>query len=195
MTPKNTAPSGPSGRPSLWVERFLALVRPGGLVLDLAAGGGRHVRLLRKRGFAVRAVDCDVSELRHFAGPGCEIIELDLESGANWPLGGGYDGIVVTNYLHRPLFHEIGRALAPGGALIYETFADGNERFGRPRNPDFLLRPGELLAAFAGLTIVAFEQGQVATPGPAVIQRIAATAGPLGRLPQVAGLDIDPPTE
>ena len=101
-----------------------------------------------------------------------------------WPLGGGYDGIVVTNYLHRPLLPAIGQALAPGGVLIYETFAAGNERLGHPRNPDFLLRPGELLAAFASLTIVAFEQGLVGMPRPAVIQRLAAVAGPSGRLPE-----------
>src|SRR5204862_2127331 len=119
---------------------------------------------------------------------GCEVRQVELETGAAWPLGAGYDGIVVTNYLHRPLFPAIGRALAPGGVLIYETFACGNERFGRPRNPDFLLRPGELLEAFAALTIVAFEQGEVSQPRPAVIQRIAAVNGPLGKLPEAADL-------
>ncbi len=168
---------------SPWMARFLALVRPGGKVLDLAAGNGRHVRLLRERGFAVRAVDRDVSALRPLAGPQCEVTEIDLESGAEWRLGGGYDGIVVTNYLHRPLLPAIVRALAPGGVVIYETFMQGNERFGRPHNPDFLLRPGELLAAFAPLTVVAFEQGEVAITRPAMIQRIAALAGPPGRLP------------
>jgi SAM-dependent methyltransferase len=165
----------------------LPLVRPGGLVLDMAAGAGRHARLLRDRGFTVRAVDRDASALLPFAGPGCEIIEIDLESGADWPLGGGYSGIVATNYLHRPLLPAIGQALAPGGVVIYETFALGNERFGPPHNPDFLLRPGELLAAFPTLTVVAFEQGQVTRPRPAVIQRIAAVAGRLGRLPEETG--------
>jgi SAM-dependent methyltransferase len=154
-------------------------------VLDLAAGTGRHVRLLLECGFAVRAVDCDTSALLPLAGPSCEIIEIDLESGADWPLGGGYDGIVVTNYLHRPLLPAIGQALTPGGAVIYETFAVGNERCGRPQNPDFLLRPGELLSAFAALTIVAFEQGRVTEPRPAVIQRIAAVAGSLDRVPKI----------
>ncbi len=111
----------------------MALVKPGRLVLDLAAGGGRHVRLRRERGFAVRAVDRDASELLRFAGPGCGIVEIDLESAADWPLGGGYDGVVVTNHLYRPLLTAIGRALAPGGTLIYETFAFGNKRFGCPR--------------------------------------------------------------
>ena len=108
------------------------------------------------------------------------------------PLGGGFDGIVVTNYLHRPLFAPIAAALMPNGVLIYETFAAGNERLGRPRNPDFLLRPGELLDAFAELTLLAFEQGEVSLPRPAIIQRIAALAGPLGHLPEGADLDSGP---
>ena len=89
----------------------------------------------------------------------------------------------MTNYLHRPLLPMLVQTLAPGGVVIYETFAAGNERFGRPSNPDFLLRPGELLQAFAALTVIAFEQGELSLPRPAVIQRIAAVAGPLGRLP------------
>src|SRR5204862_5679873 len=134
------------------------------------------------------AVDRNVAALQPLAGPHCtieeiDIEEIDLESGAGWPLGGGYDGIVVTNYLHRPLFPALAGALAPDGVLIYETFAVGNERFGRPSNPEFLLRAGELLQAFAALTVIAFEQGEVAVPRPAVIQRIAAVSGPLSRLP------------
>lgn len=175
--------------PSPWVERFLPLIRAGGLVLDLAAGAGRHVRLLRSAGFLVYALDRDIKDLRRFAEPGCEVREVDLESGGESALGGPYDGIVVTNYLHRPLFPAIVRALAPGGVVIYETFAVGNERFGRPKNPDFLLRPGELLEAFAALTVVAYEAGEVARPRPAVIERIAAVNGPLGRLPQAGDLD------
>jgi len=182
---KNVPICGFPAAPSRWVERLAPLIRPGGSVLDLAAGTGRHVRLLLDSGFAVRAADCDTSALLPLAGPNCEIAEIDLESGADWPFGGGYDGIVVTNYLHRPLLPAIGQALAPGGVVIYETFAVGNERFGRPKNPDFLLRPGELLSAFAALTIVAFEQGLVTAPRPAVIQRIAALAGPLEQLPQI----------
>jgi SAM-dependent methyltransferase len=188
---KNSAISGSASPPSAWVERFLPLIKSGGLVLDLAAGAGRHVRLLRSRGFAVRAVDRDIAALRPLAGPGCEIIEIDLEAGSRWLLGQGYDGVVVTNYLHRPLLGAIGRALAPGGVVIYETFAQGNERFGRPSNPDFLLQPGELLAAFATLTVVAFEQGEVSAPRPAVIQHIAAIAGPFGRLQPGSGFDGD----
>lgn len=169
--------------PSPWVVRFLPLIRPGGRVLDLAAGGGRHVRLLLQRGFSVRAVDRDVAALRPLTRPGCEVREVDLETGGPWPLGGGYVGIVVTNYLHRALLPALADALAPEGVLIYETFMLGNERFGRPRNPDFLLRPGELLAAFPGLTVVAFEQGEIAAPHAAVIQRLCARNGPPGPLP------------
>ena len=175
---------------SAWVRRFVPLIRAGGRVLDLAAGGGRHTRLLLDMGCAVTAVDRDVSQLQQFAGTRCTVLELDLEAGdptaAMTALGHDYDGVIVTNYLHRPLFPMLAAALAPGGVLIYETFAVGNERLGRPRNPDFLLWPGELLDAFAGLTAVAFEQGEVDMPRPAVIQRLAAVAGPLGKLPQSA---------
>jgi SAM-dependent methyltransferase len=168
---------------SSWVLRHLVLVRPGGLVLDLAAGGGRHTRLLLEQGYRVRAIDRGTAALRPLAGSRCTVDEVDLETGAPWPLGSGYDGIIVTNYLHRPLLSAIAGALAPGGVVIYETFALGNERFGRPSPPDFLLRPGELLEAFATLTVVAFEQGDVTSPRPAVIQRIAAVNGPLSKLP------------
>jgi len=193
--PMNTEISVSSAPFSAWVRRFVPLIRRGGRVLDLAAGSGRHSRLLHANGFAVCAVDRDISALLPLAACGCEVRQIDLETGPAWPLGTGYDGIVVSNYLHRPLLPAIGRALAPGGVLIYETFACGNERFGRPHNPDFLLRPGELLEAFAMLTVVAFEQGEVSVPRPAIIQRIAAVAGPLGRLPEPVGLDNGLPTE
>jgi SAM-dependent methyltransferase len=179
-----------STAPSVWVNRFLPLIKPGGLVLDLAAGNGRHVRLLRDCGFAVCAVDDNITTLLAFAGPYCEVRRIDLETDDGWQLGDDYDGIIITNYLHRPLFPAIARALAPGGVLIYETFARGNERFGRPRNSDFLLRPGELLEAFATLTVVAFEQGEVSVPRPAVIQRLAAVLGPMGPLPEAVDLNI-----
>jgi SAM-dependent methyltransferase len=179
--------------PSAWVRRFVPLIRRGGRVLDLAAGAGRHTRLLVDMGFAVTAVDRDIARLMPLAGERCDVRAIDLETGAPEstlaPLGGSYDGIVVTNYLHRPLFVPIATALAPGGILIYETFAAGNERFGRPRNPDFLLRRGELLEAFAALTIVAFEEGEATLPRPAVIQRIAAINAPLGHLPEAPDLD------
>jgi SAM-dependent methyltransferase len=172
--------------PSRWVRRFLPLIPAGGRVLDLAAGQGRHARLLRANGYQVVAVDRDTAALRAaFAGDAAvSIVEADLEDGGPWRLGEGYDGIVVTNYLHRPLLPALEAALAPRGPLIYETFMAGNERFGRPANPDFLLASGELLAAFIDrLSVVAFEQGSVTAPRPAVIQRIAAVKGAVGPLP------------
>lgn len=172
--------------PSPWIERHAALIRAGGRVLDLAAGGGRHTRLLLARGYGVVAADRDTKALEAaFAGhAACRIVALDLENGDTWRLGDGYDGIVVTNYLHRPAFADLVAALAPTGVLLYETFMLGNERFGRPSNPDFLVRPGELLAAFgASLTVIAFEQGIVDEPRPAAIQRIAAVKAPAGALP------------
>jgi hypothetical protein len=141
---------------------------------------------LRQSGYQVVAADRDTTELRQAFSQdsGCEIKELDLEDGGPWRLGDGYDGIVVTNYLWRSLLPHLAAALAPQGVLIYETFMLGNERLGRPNNPDFLLRPGELLAAYIDrLAIVAFEQGAITTPRPAVIQRLAAVKGEVGPLP------------
>ena len=181
LTPMPDAPV-----PSPWVRRFLPLIVAGGRVLDLAAGQGRHTRLLRANGYQVVAADRDTTALRAALGgdAAVDIIEADLEDGGPWRLGNGYDGIVVANYLHRPLLPALADALAPGGALIYETFMAGNERFGRPTNPDFLLRPGELLAVYGErLTVVAFEQGRVGVPRPAVVQRIAAVKGEAGLLP------------
>jgi SAM-dependent methyltransferase len=179
-------PAAEATVPSLWVRRFLPLISPGGRVLDLAAGQGRHTRLLRANSYQVIAVDRDGAALRAaFADDAAvSIVEADLEDGGPWRLGWGFDGIIVTNYLHRPLLPALVGALAPGGALIYETFMIGNERFGRPSNPDFLLRQGELVAAFIDrLTILAFEQGIVAVPRPAAVQRIAAVKGAVGPLP------------
>lgn len=166
--------------PSPWLLRWMHLVAPGGAVLDLACGRGRHARLLAERGHAVTAVDRDREALAALAGaPGIEPLYADLEDGAPWPFGGRrFAAVVVFNYLHRPLFPHLAAALAGGGVLIYETFAAGNERFGRPSNPHFLLRPGELLDAFGPLLgIVAFEQGRVARPKAAVIQRLCALRG------------------
>ena len=110
--------------------------------------------------------------------PGVRFVQADLENGSPWPFAGQrFGAIVVTNYLHRPLFKSIEDSLGEGGVLIYETFMIGNERFGRPSNPDFLLRPGELVEAFSSLTALAFEQGEVARPKPAVTQRICAIKG------------------
>jgi len=172
-----------AGTPSLWVARFAPLIRPGGAVLDLACGAGRHARFLAARGHPVTAVDRDAAPLAPLARVArITPVEADLEAGP-WPLPGRtFDAVVVTNYLHRPLLPAIAAALAEGGLLLYETFMRGNERHGKPSNPDFLLAPGELLAAFAGLSVVAFEQGEVAAPRPAVVQRLCAVRGPVDGL-------------
>jgi SAM-dependent methyltransferase len=159
------------------VQSHAGLLPKGAKVLDLAAGGGRHARYFNDLGCHVTAVDRDVSALQDLAGQGIEIVAADLEDGSPWPLADRqFDGIVVTNYLHRPLFPHLAAALAPGGVLIYETFGRGNERFGRPSNPNFLLRPGELpeFAATHGLQVLAYECGEVPEPKPAIVQRIVA---------------------
>lgn len=160
--------------PSPWVERCAALIPTGGAVLDIACGTGRHTALLTRAGHPVTAVDRDTSRL--VASAGTEVVQADLEGDNPWPLPGrAFDGIVVTNYLHRPLFPVLIDSLRANGVLIYETFAIGNEQLGRPRNPDFLLQDGELLDAVAGkLTVVAYEAGRIDDPAPAIIQRIAA---------------------
>jgi SAM-dependent methyltransferase len=148
-------------------------------VLDLACGGGRHGRLFAARGHPVTLLDRETGGVADLAGrAGIEIVTADLEDGSLFPLAGRHFGaIVVVNYLHRPLVPMLIEALAPGGVLIWQTFARGNERFGKPSNPDFLLKPGELLAAVRGrLTVVAYEHGEIAAPRPAVIQRICAVA-------------------
>jgi SAM-dependent methyltransferase len=164
--------------PSPWVVRFAPLLPPGATVLDLACGAGRHARFLAARGHAVEAVDRDPVALSGLAGlPRITTTRADLES-APWPYAGRrFDAVVVTNYLHRPLFPAIAGALAHRGMLLYETFMRGHERLGKPSNPAFLLEPGELLAAFGALTVVAFEQGRVDVPRPAVVQRLCAVNG------------------
>ena len=175
--------------PSAWVLRFAPLIPAGGEVLDVACGGGRHARHLLDRGHPIVAVDVDLSGIADIAGrPDLECIAADLESGASWPLTGRrFAGIVVTNYLWRPILGDIVDAVADGGVLIYETFAEGNEAYGKPRRPDYLLQPGELLAATReGFQIVAYEHGIAATPRPAVMQRICAVRGSAPRAVQPA---------
>lgn len=162
--------------PSPWVCRFAPLIRAGGAVLDVACGTGRHARYLAGLGYRVEAVDRDTEALRALADvAGVTTRNADLEHGP-WPYPGHrFDAIVVANYLHRPLFPSLLAALADGGALIYETFAAGNERYGRPGNPDFLLKPGELLELVRGrLRVVAYEDSYVEVPRPAMVQRLCA---------------------
>jgi len=162
---------------SSWVQRYAPLV-PGGEVLDLACGKGRHSRHMVTLGHAVLALDGNPEVLVEAAGPGITTTPIDLEeAGAVWPFGPDrFAGIVVTNYLHRPLLADMLGSLAPNGGLLYETVADGNAQFGKPSNPDFLLQAGELLALAAehGLRVVAFEDGVTQTPKQAMVQRICA---------------------
>jgi SAM-dependent methyltransferase len=157
-----------------WVRRWAHLVRPGARLLDLACGHGRHARWFAARGVAVTGLDRDASALAALADC-AQTIVADLEGNA-WPLGTDtFDAVVVTNYLWRPLIPSIAACMADGGVLIYETFAIGNERFGKPSNPAFLLRPGELLemASAHGLRVVAYEDGTLREPDR-VVQRIVA---------------------
>lgn len=169
----------PQAAPSPWVRRFASLVPAGGMVLDLACGGGRHTRLFLDRGHPVTAVDRDLSGLVDAGlrgAAGLEAMEIDLESGAPFPLADRrFAAVVVTKYLHRPLLPALVGTVAEGGLLLYETFARGNEAFRHPRNPAFLLQPGELLDAVRGrLLVVAYEHGRIDDPQPGVVQRIAA---------------------
>ena len=164
----------PESAPSAWVERWASWIRPGGAVLDVATGSGRHARFLARLGFEVDAVDRDLSLFGETA-PGVALREADIEAGP-WPYAGRrFDAIVVTNYLHRPLLPVLVGSIADGGLLVYETFARGNERFGKPSNPAFLLAPGELLEAVRGrLRVLGYEDLVVERPRPAAVQRIAA---------------------
>lgn len=167
-------------QPSLWVSRFARLI-PAGTVLDLACGGGRHSRLLAALGHTVLAVDRDPAALAAASGAGIVTLQFDLEHPeaahqSDWPLvPGRFSGIVVSNYLHRPLMDALLDSLAPGGILIYETFAAGNGQFGKPSSPAFLLNPGELLVWSRSqplCRVIAYEDGYQHQPRPAMVQRI-----------------------
>jgi SAM-dependent methyltransferase len=178
----HTSPSTPSP----WVSRFASLIPKGGDVLDLACGGGRHTCLLAGLGYKVEAVDRDTAGLGEIAALGAvHVREADLEAG-EWPYAQRkFSGIVVTNYLFRPRLPALLAALADPGVLIYETFMIGNERYGKPSNPEFLLQSQELLrwAREGDLSVVAFEEGCVDLPKPAMVQRLCAVRGAVvGRL-------------
>ncbi|HSQ04466.1 MAG TPA: methyltransferase domain-containing protein [Burkholderiales bacterium] len=166
--------------PSPWVARWAERVPCGGVVLDVACGRGRHARYFAARGYRVEAVDRDAAAIAALHGiAGVTAVRADLEGG-EWPYRGRlFEAVVVTNYLHRPLMSLLVDAVAPGGVLIYETFAAGHERYGRPSNPDYLLQPGELLEAVRGrLRVIAYEDVSQAEPTPACVQRLCALREP-----------------
>lgn len=170
------------GKPSAWVKDAIARYEPRGpeslRVLDVAAGGGRHAKHLLDLGYAVLAVDRDIGPLRYLDGrDGFEALTADLEDGSPWPFASErFSAVVVANYLHRPTLARLFDLLAPGGILIYETFGTGNEKYGKPSNPDFLARPREIAEAAraAGLDVLADEHRNVDNPRPAVVHRCAA---------------------
>ena len=159
-------------KPSAWVTRFGAQIENGGQVLDVACGGCRHANWFAGQGHSVVAVD---RERPAVMLPGVNFVLADLEA-AQWPFAArNFAAVVVTNYLYRPLFTHLIQAVAPGGLLIYETFAMGNEKYGRPSNPEYLLRSGELLEAVRDhLQVIAFEDLYQDEPKPSMVQRIAA---------------------
>lgn len=162
------------GAPSSWVVQWAGLIPANATILDVAAGKGRHALYFAGRGNLVTAIDRDTAALP--VGDGLEIVAADLENGSAWPLPGrAFGGVVVTNYLHRPLFPTLFDVLEPGGVLLYETFMAGNERFGRPSRPEFLLQDGELLDLVQGrFSVTAYEARMISEPKMAMVQRIAA---------------------
>lgn len=160
--------------PSPWIAAWAGLIAPDATVLDVAAGKGRHTQFFAGRGHRVTAIDLDVSALA--ASDTVEVVAADLEDGSPSPLAGRrFGAAVVTNYLHRPLFPVLFDALQPGGILLYETFMQGNERFGKPARPEFLLKDGELLELVRGrFSVTAYEARMISQPKMAMVQRIAA---------------------
>lgn len=154
---------GPAG----WLLDNGDLLRPGMRVLDVAAGRGRHALLLAGAKLAVTAMDRDAAKMARLAdladrlGLAITTEVRDFESGDAALPEAGYDLVVVTNYLHRPLMPALLRAIAPGGVLIYETFTTAQAARGKPSNPAFLLEPGELPRLVAPLEVIRQREGDV----------------------------------
>ena len=177
---------------SAWVQRWSHLVPLGASVLDLACGSGRHVRWFAQRGCRVTGIDRDAAAVAPLVEL-AEIVVADIENGP-WPIEGrSFDAVVVTNYLWRERLADVLASLAPGGVLIYETFATGNETIGKPSNPKFLLRSGELLQAAAGLRVIAFEDGYEPAP-ERFVQRIVAARGNSSQTPATQRFRLLPGT-
>ena len=162
--------------PSAWIVRWSHLLEPESSVLDVACGSGRHLQWFAERGHRVTGIDRNIDLARQRL-PGAELVCADIEN-SPWPLVAGveartFGAVIITNYLWRPLMPTVLASLAPGGVLLYETFASGNETLGRPARADFLLQPGELLRACSSLRVVAYENGFLDNP-PRFVQRIAA---------------------
>ncbi len=171
-TTLNHRPSAPVAA-SPWLERYGHLLQPGSRVLDVACGSGRHMKWLHERGLQALGVDRDAQAVAALKGEGLECLVADLEQ-EPWPFAPqSMDAVLVTHYLWRPLWSDLKAVLKPHGWLIFETFSSGQEALGRPKNPDFLLRPGELLEVFADFHIIAFEEGLEPHP-PRVLQRLVA---------------------
>lgn len=157
--------------PSAWVRRWAHLLQPASSVLDVACGHGRHMAYLAGLGHQVTGIDRNQEAVTAASAHG-RVVQADIENGP-WPLSETFEGLVVTNYLWRALFPQLLRSVKPGGVVIYETFAQGNESVGKPSRPDFLLAPGELLEVFSGWRVVAYEHGFLASPDR-YVQRIVA---------------------
>jgi 2-polyprenyl-3-methyl-5-hydroxy-6-metoxy-1,4-benzoquinol methylase len=165
-----------------WVQAHASKIKAGGRVLDYACGSGRHTVWLAKQGFQVMAIDRDLASLQQIKSNHPDLAiqteAIDLETDV-WPLEhsshlGQFDAVIVTNYLHRPSLQKLTNLLNSEGVLIYETFAIGNEAFGKPSNPDFLLTPNELLGFASNMRILAYEDLTVTKPKPACVQRVCA---------------------
>ena len=162
---------------SAWVRRFYDQIPKTGLILDLAGGSGRHTRFLTQKGFKLLLLDNDIAKAKDLQGvENIVLMEYDLEDGSTLPFPkSSFQGVVVTNYLYRPIFPQLLNLLDDGGILIYETFAVGNEKYGRPTNPDYLLKSGELISLVSSqMRIIAYEECLVGRPAKAYVQRITA---------------------
>ncbi len=184
-----------AGTPSPWLQRWAHLLPAGGRALDLACGSGRHLRWLADLGLQATGVDRDSAALAASADLAASgqvrLVAADVEAGP-WPLPGQlFDVVVVTNYLWRPLWPHLLASLAPGGLLLYETFADGNQTVGKPSRADFLLQPGELISRCAGLRIVAYEDGFLEAP-PRFVQRVVAVRPAAAAAPARHALQAPP---